>query len=524
MRSTFTETHKPCPCGSSSDAFAIATDGHGYCFSCQRVFPAKNTEFEDIELHGSGSDETTVASVYSYEFLPWRGVAKETMRAYGVKTKVSESGKPHSITFAYTKEASKHRLIDEKKFWAQGPIGDAGLFGQSKFSSGSSKAITITEGELDCLSVFQMLGSKYPVVSVQSSATALRDCTRSFEDLNAFDQIYICFDNDRAGEKALKQVASLFNYNKVFHVKLSLKDPNEYLQADRDKEFVRIWYNSRRYLPDNIVSSLSSFKDAITEEKTDVGTSLPFRCLQEKLLGLRKREVYLFTALEGVGKTEIIRALEHHILKTTESNLAIIHLEESKARSLLGLVGYELKKPAHLPTSGLTEEELGAAIDKLVARDDRLYVYSHFGSDDPDTILSTIRFLVSACGCEYVFLDHISIVVSGRSDEDERRALDYLSTRLAMLVEELNFCLVLVSHINDEGKTRGSRNISKIANTWVNLSRNLEATEEVERNTTNLMIKKNRFASYTGPAGKIMFDPTTFALVDESEVFDLPSI
>lgn len=469
-------------------------------------------------------EETSAPDVFSYEFLPWRGVAKETMRSYGVKTKVSSSGKPHSITFPYSKEASKHRLIDEKKFWSLGPIGDAGLFGQSKFSSGSSKAITITEGELDALSAFQMLGSKYPVVSVQSSSSALRDCTRSFDYLNSFEQIYLCFDNDKAGEKALKQVASLFNYNKVFHVKLSLKDANEYLQADRDKEFVRIWYNSRRFLPDNIVSSLSSFKDALSEDKKDVGTSLPFQCLQDKLLGLRKREVYLFTALEGVGKTEIIRALEHHILKTTESNLAIIHLEEGKARSLLGLIGYELEKPAHLPTSGLTQEELETALDKLVTRDDRLYVYSHFGSDDPDTILSTIRFLVSACGCEYVFLDHISIVVSGRSDEDERRALDYLSTRLAMLVEELNFCLILVSHINDEGKTRGSRNISKIANTWVSLSRDLESTEEKVRNTTNLLIKKNRFASYTGPAGKIMFDPSSFTLRDESEVFDLPTI
>lgn len=519
----FVKTHQPCPCGNSSDAYSIAADGHGYCFSCSSIFPGVS-DFTDTRTIEE-DDTPTSPTVYSEEYLPWRGISTGTMRYYDVRTKVDSTGKPRSIGFPYGGgEATKHRLIDEKKLWSEGLIGKCGLFGQDRFSAGQSKSVTITEGEIDCLSAYQMLGSKYPVVSVQSASSALRDCTRAYEWLNQFERIYLAFDNDKPGDKALKAVASLFNYNKVYHVKLSLKDANEYLQADKGKEFVSIWYNARRYLPDNILSSLSDFKDALRESKKDTGISFPFPCLQEKTLGLRKGEVTLFTAPEGVGKTEILRAIEYHILKTTGSNLAIIHLEENKVRSLKGLVGYELAKPAHLPTSGVTDEEIEATLDKLVVRDDRLYVYSHFGSDDPDTILSTIRFLVSACGCEYVFLDHISIVVSGRNEDDERKTLDYLSTRLAMLVEELNFALVLVSHVNDEGKTRGSRNVSKIANTWIHLDRNLEAETEKDRNTTKLVIKKNRFASYTGPVGKLIFNPQSFILTDESEVFDLPNV
>lgn len=517
----FEKTHLPCPCGTSSDAYAVATDGHGYCFSCTKRFPAPDGDLDPFEDEAENSPSTSTS--YTQEYLTWRSVTAATMRAYDVRTKVDQTGKPHSVAFPYAKgQAAKHRLIDEKRFWAEGLISECGLFGADRFSAGQSKAVTICEGELDALSAYQMLGSQYPVLSVQSASSALRDCTRSFEYLNQFEKIYLCFDNDKAGDKALKQVASLFNYNKVYQVKLSLKDPNEYLQANKFKEFKNIWYNAGRYLPDNIISSVSSFKDALKESKKDTGLPFPFSTLQEKTLGLRKGEVTLFTAPEGVGKTEILRAIEYHILKTTESNLAIIHLEENKVRSLKGLIGYDLAKPVHLPTCNVTDEEIEATLDKLVTRDDRLYVYSHFGSDDPDTILSTIRFLVSACNCEYVFLDHISIVVSGRTEDDERKTLDYLSTKLAMLVEELNFALVLVSHVNDEGKTRGSRNISKIANTWIHLNRNLEADTERDRNTTNLVIKKNRFASYTGPGGKLLFDPTSFILTDEKDTFELP--
>ena len=82
------------------------------------------------------------------------------------------------------------------------------------------------------------------------------------------------------------------------------------------------------------------------------------------------------------------------------------------------------------------------------------------------------------------------MAVSGLGDEDERKALDYISTRLAMMVKELDFALILVSHVNDEGKTRGSRNISKIADCWIHMDRDQQAPSEEQRNTTYLTFKR----------------------------------
>lgn len=401
-----------------------------------------------------------------------------------------------------------------------------GLFGQDRFPAGSAKAITITEGELDALSVFQMLGSAYPAVSVRSSSSGRKDCQAAFDYLNSFERIYLAFDNDQTGHKCAQEVASLFDFNKVFHVKLdAYKDANEYLVHGKAREFKNVWWNSKRYLPEGIVSSLSDFASILEEDGDKPSTPYPFKGIEEKTLGIRTGEFVLVTAPEGIGKTEFIRRIEHHLLRTTSARIAAIHLEETKARQLKGLAGLELKCAAHLPTGNVSNDEINAALAKLVGNsDDRLHIYSHFGSDDPDVLLETIRFLVAVCGCKYVFLDHITMVVTGLGDDDERKTLDYLSTKLATMCHDLDFTLFCISHVNDDGKTRGSRNISKVANLRIDLSRNLVAELEDDRNKTYVTISKNRYAGKTGPAGVLAFDVDEFMLKEANQVILLPPV
>ena len=194
--------------------------------------------------------------------------------------------------------------------------------------------------------------------------------------------------------------------------------------------------------------------------------------------GIRRGEIVLVTAQEGIGKTEFMHCLEHHILKEKpDEKLAGIFLEEPKRRHLEAIAGIQLREPVHLPGVS-TPDRTYRAIQELVGQDDRLYIYSHFGSDQPDVILDTIRFLGSACNCNHILLDLITMVVSGLAGDDERRALDYIATRLEMMVKELGLALIMVSHVNDLGQTRGSRLISKVSDIRIDLDRNLQATDE----------------------------------------------
>lgn len=505
------------------DNLAIYSDGHGYCFSCSYYTKDLTKDSPTGIYAGKGRTKEYYMSPialtstdiinYSYSFRNYRGIHEDTYRFYDVSTKLN-NGEPVSHGYVYPNGAIKVRTLPKSFSWS-GPASEAGLFGTDKFQAGSSKSITITEGELDALSVYQMLGSKYPSVSVRGSSSAKTDCQRAWDYLNSFERIYLCFDNDDAGQKATHEVAALFNPNKVYHVSLSKhKDANAYLQAGEAVEFSKTWYNAKPYLPKGIIGDFQSIKEALSKETQAAIATYPFPTLGGMAYEIRSGEMVLVAAPEKVGKTEFIRAIEHHVLKTTDHNVGIIHLEETEKRSVQGLAGYDLGVPAHLPDAGVSNDDVFKAYEGLVKRDSRCFYYTHFGTSDPSVIVDRIRYLVTVCGCKLVFLDHLTRLVSANPDDDVRRTLDSLATNFAILVRDLDFCLFIISHVNDDGKPRDSRMIAKECNLHIYLERDKENADPAVRNSIKLMVRDNRFGGITGPAGVLAFDPKTYRLTE----------
>jgi twinkle protein len=499
---TIVEQHVPCGVCPSSDGRCNYSDGHGFCFSCKHYFPPEHQSTKIDDRSGA----------YSWQTIAFRGLTKEALAFYGIKSKVASDGHPLSTYYPYSNGGYKVRLWDRKEFFTEGPQPEK-LFGEDRFNAGSHKYITITEGYEDAVALYQVL--KSPVVSVHSSSTALRDCKRSFDYLNSFERIYIAFDNDSPGRDAANEVVKLFDINKVFHVKFTkYKDANDYLIHNESDQLKHIWWNSKKYVPENIVSTLSSFKTILEEERAK-SVPYPFPTLTKMTYGIRPGEIVLFTGMEGIGKTEVMHTILHHILKEDkDAKVCAIFLEEPKKRLLQAIASIEDKVPYFLPDCEVSNDKVYETLHNVVGSDDRLFIYSHFGSDDPEILLSTIRLLVAGYKCKYVFLDHITMAVAGRKGEDERLALDYLSASLNAMVNELQFSLMMISHVNAKGDTRGSAYPAKIAHIRVDIERDLQAENDLTKLTTKLKVTKNRPVSSTGPAGELLFDPATYTLAE----------
>lgn len=526
----FERQHLECPCGESSDAYSENEDGSGKCFSCGKFFPNRELDIKiERKTENMGNDNHAASEhrdrKVTYQQVPdgTRGIKQKVFDFYKTRAAVDENNELAWLSFPHPNGRVLNKSPD-KKFWWTGEkkTEENFLFGQDKFPANSAPAVTITEGYLDAMAVYQMFGQKFPAIAITSAQSAKKECSDAYDYLNSFPKIYICFDSDKPGQDAAKEVAKLFDFNKVYVVQMTRKDANEYLEAKDEEAFKKAWFSSRRFLPEGVLSSFADFDGIIDSDIKKPSVPYPFTRLQEMTYGIRTGEVVLFTAQEGIGKTEIFRAMEYSLLKGTDENVGIIHLEENKARTLKGLVGYEIKRPVHLPDFEIGKDELKKVYRDVLKRDDRLHIYSHFGSADPDDILSVVRFLAGACNCKRIFLDHITMVVTGLAGDDERRALDYISTRLAMMVEELDFTLFMISHVNDEGQTRGSRNIGKVADLRIDMNRNITAEDKEVRNTTFLTCSKNRFAGKTGPCGKLFFDHDTFCLSEVEETQDVP--
>ncbi len=520
----WSKTHQPCPCGQSSDAFSIREDGSGYCFSGNCKNPHYNNKKENLE---------DLTDEFIPKFYEHRGISEKTFQKFNILTKFIKTETepiPHSVGFPYPNGSFKVRLLNEKKFFSHGDMTNATLFLKNYFDPGSRRVLTITEGEYDALSVLEIIGNDTAAVSVRSSSSAVQDCKKEWEYINSFDKIVVNFDNDEPGQSAAKKVLSLFDFKKTYNLVLEKhKDANSYIwdtklnqERFEHKDFYSAWKGVRRHTPDNIVSGNASFREALKQKRESTLGSYPFSDLQSKLYGLHAGEVILIKAPEGVGKTELFRAFEDHLLKTTKHPLGIIHLEEDNGTTLRGMAAYYSNSSVHLPDSTASDEDIFKIIEKINGpNEDRIFLRSSFDIEDEDAFINGVRFLVSVCGCRFIFLDHISWLATGGDDQDERKKLDRVATKLKLLAKELEFALVMISHVNDDGKTRGSRYISKVANTVVNINRDKTHPDESERNKTFFEIEKARLmGAKSGPAGYALYDPETSLLKPPIEVIE----
>lgn len=524
--------NQPCTnpkCG-SSDAMQVYDDGHTHCFSCGTTTQPKSDKGSIKEL--ADQDELT------YVYDKFRGVPALINEKYNCYVGKNEKGEVDEVYYSYVSSdpsntpAGKRRLVSQtdqkgrKVFYTEGETNRLGLYGKHVHPPGSKRSITITEGEQDALSVDYVLGDQTAALSIQSASTALRDCKLDREYINSFEKIIFWFDSDKPGKEALLKVVSLFDFNKVFVVEdTKYKDANEYLENNASKELNAVWRAAKRFTPDGIISTFSEIEAALEQDLEACIGTYPFEELQYNLFGLHRGEIIVFKAAEGIGKTETFRAIEHHLLKTTDAKIGIIHLEEDSGTTIKAIATYELNVPCVLPDSGVSKKEILSGYKRAVGeREDRVFMHDHFGADDPDVILDNIRFLVTSCGCDVIFLDHIGLLVNTQSaEEGERIKLDYISNKLKFMAKELKFCLVEIAPTNDDGQTRGSRNISKVANTVIHIERNLTAEDESARNTTYYTIVKARLGGRTGPAGKVFFDRETYKMREFTPMDHKPS-
>src|SRR5437899_371477 len=165
--------------------------------------------------------------------------------------------------------------------------------------------VVITEGEIDAMSVSQIQGNKWPVVSVQNGAEgAKKAIARNLEWLLNFESVILMFDNDAPGKAAAAECAPLFPPGRCKVAALALKDANDMLRAGRAKEVLDAMWGAKSYRPDGIVT-IADVKPQLSIEPT-MGLTWCFGKLTDLTYGRRLGECYGLGAGTGVGKTDFL--------------------------------------------------------------------------------------------------------------------------------------------------------------------------------------------------------------------------
>lgn len=524
--------HEPCPKCKSKDNLARYEDGHAYCFGCEYY------------EHGDGtvSDKETSkmpTGLIKFEVAPLvkRGISEETCKKWGYG--VGEyNGRP--VQVANYKDthgnlvAQKLRFQDKSFAWLGEPK-KAGLYGSHLWRD-SGKMVTITEGEIDALSVSQVFNLKWPVVSLPNGVkSAAKVVAENLEWLETFETVVLCFDQDTQGREAAIASAQQLSPGKVKIVtSLPEKDANDCITSGQVKELIDGVYGAKAYRPDGVVPGEEVW-DIIAKSDNIKSIPYPWHGLNEKLFGMRGGELLTLTAGTGIGKSSVARELAFYLMDVGQK-VGYIALEESIRKTAEHIMGIWMKNPPHLwASTDVTLDKKREAFEATLGTKN-IVMYDHWGSIDPTNLLNRIRYMARAMECKYIFLDHLSIVVSSMESGDERRMIDSTMTKLRSLVEETGIHLILVSHLrrpdgrsHEEGgvtslaQLRGSHAIAQLSDAVIGCERDQQGEDN---NRLLMRVLKNRYAGITGIATTLEYDPTTGRLSEwfAPEVIDVAGV
>lgn len=497
------QTHIPCPSCGSSDAASVNDRGWMKCFSCGVNLKVD----EDVPVKTRGKQvakDKPLVPFGEYRALTKRGLAEETCRKFGYF--VGEfNGKTVQVAPYYNKEgqlvAQKVRFPN-KDFITTGDFKKVSLFGSQLWGSGGKKLV-ITEGEIDAMTVSQLQGHKWPVVSVpngaQGAANSIKD---NLEWVMSFEEVILMFDMDDPGREAAVKVAELLPPGKAKIASLPLKDANECLVQGKGEEVIRAIWNAREYRPDGIVD----IDELIEEIEKPIEMGLPwcFPTLTKYTYGRRPGEIYAVGAGTGVGKTDFLTQQIAFDVTELQERVGVIYLEATPVETGKRIAGKIDGVRYHVPDAGWSLEQLRATLQSLKGK---ITFYDNWGSTEWDVIKKKIRFMVVSKGIRLIYLDHLTAMAD---PSNEKESIETLMKEMAGLANELGCIIHFVSHLSTpEGKPheeggrvmirhfKGSRSIGFWSYLMIGLERNQQAEDEDERQTTTLRILKDR---YTGQA------------------------
>lgn len=473
---------EPCPSCGSRDNLARYSDGSAHCFGCHRY------EHGDGKIEEQANEPTGwTPLLVDVRAVPNRGITKETCEAWGYGWGEYSGAPCHVATYrdATGRVVAQKVRSAGKQFSIIGDGKNLPLYGVWKFSRG--KHLVITEGELDALSVSQAMDNKWPVVSLPNGAqSAEKAIERCYEWLDGFDRIVLMFDMDKPGRDAVELVASLLPPGKAAVAVLTHKDANEVLQKDGPAPIIRAFWDAKLWRPDGIIEGSELTYDKMMTDNV-VGFPMPYPKLEEKMLGIRKGELTLWTAGSGIGKSTIVRELAYHLHEVHGCYIGNIFLEENNIKTGQAYVAIDNNIPLGRLRHDkrlLTPEQWQASLARVVHQG--MWFYNHFGSLDSKNLINRIRYLAVVCKVDFVALDHISIATSGleSSSEGERKDIDILMTHLRQVIEETGVGVQAIVHLKRvQGKSfnegaqvslsdlRGSASLEQLSDNVIALER-----------------------------------------------------
>lgn len=503
----------------------------GFCFACKTYVPNPYNDKPEGYKPPVGfkkSPEEIAAEIKAIAkfpslALPERKLSSATLEYFETRVAVDDVN-GEDITahyYPYFKGDAhvgyKCRLTEQKKFWGIGKIADADLFGWKQAIRSGTKRLYITEGEIDAMSLFQIIKSgqkgEYAEINpavvslVNGSSSAARTIAACAKDLRQyFKEIVLVFDMDKPGQDAVEDVMKILP--EAIVAALPAKDASECLKEGRSKAcFNAVVFNAKK--PKNTRLVLADELIEAAKKAPEYGFSWPWKHLTKTTRGIRLGETIYIGAAQKMGKSEVVNALAAHFIRELGWKVLLAKPEEANVKTVKMVAGKLAGKIFHDPNIPFDEKAYNEAAKEIEGQLYLLNLYQHVGWE---TLKADIREAALE-GCKAIFIDPISNLVNGVNAADANTKLQEIAQELAAMALDLNVVIFIFCHLRnpDNGAPHerggevlssqfaGSRAMARSCNLMLGIEGNRDPNlEHEQRNIRTLVLLEDRCFGETG--------------------------
>ena len=494
------------------------SDGGKHCFACGHHEGGDLNSYQITE----GEKFHTEAQFLGGKYEAVRGISKDTCEFFDYEVGRDSTGEVQIANYYKDGELSGQKIRgDDKRFYAVGDT--SSLFGQDKYAGNKNLFITVTEGEIDALSIAEIQSTRFPVVSVPNGAQGSKSSIRKhLKYLQGFKYVILCFDMDEPGQKAARECAELFEPGACRIAKLPVKDVNELLTSGRSREMTGYLFNAQAIRPDGIIK-LSEITDEEIQEAVQPGVTIKYPKLNHMLNGFRKQSLYTLVARAKSGKTTLTKEIVLDLVDQGH-RVGVLYLEEDAVAEALSFVAMEEKVPhwQFMDDLAADKDKLKKVQERLATYEDRgLYLYNHKGVIDSKSVYDTVNYMVKGLECEIIVLDNVSISIAGTdAAANERKLIDNMVFDLVKLINNTKCTILTVVHVNQKGEGEDKLQRKDVfgSGAFLKFSRGLIALDKEENGRVQLTVLGNRAKGLEGAADLLKYNPDTGRLDVVEEV------